>query len=243
MARFATANDIINRVAVEVGLPKSPDAVGDSDQSFVQLTGLLTSAGQELIEIAPWEAFSKTIEFTTTASDTGIYPLPDDWAYMTDQTGWDHTNNVPIGGPLSPQQWSYLLGRNLVSSTIYASFRLRREFLELFPSPPPAGLTVRFEYTSRDWVLLFPSEITRDTVLAGTDVVLYSPILIVKFLKVKWLEAKGLDASAARLEFDTMLQSRMGKDKGAPRLNAGRGPQGIPYLNGFSSVPDSGYGF
>jgi len=242
MGRFATANDIINRVAVEVGLSKSPDAVGDSDQSFVQLTGLLTSAGQELIEIAPWEAFSKTIEFTTTGSDTGIYPLPDDWAYMTDQTSWDHTNNVPIGGPLSPQQWSYLLGRNLVSSTIYASFRLRGEFLELFPTPPPVGLAVRFEYTSRNWVLQ-SLDTPSDTVTSGADVIVYAPILIVKFLKVKWLEAKGLDASAARLEFDTMLQSRLGKDKGAPRLNAGRGPRDIPYLNGFSSVPDSGYGF
>ena len=77
---------------------------------------------------------------------------------------------------------------------------------------------------------------------AGSNIVLYKPIMMIKFLKVKWQEAKGLDASASRLEFDNVLQSQLGKDTGAVRLNAGYGNYGPRYLDGFYSVPDSGYG-
>ena len=70
--RFATANDIINRAALEVGLLPSSDAVADSDETYVQLTGLLTSAGQELVELHPWEILQKSFDFTTPTTLTTL---------------------------------------------------------------------------------------------------------------------------------------------------------------------------
>ena len=244
MARFSTANEIINRAAVEVGLLKVVDPVSSIDESFVQMTELLNASGQELVEIHPWQKLVKTFSFTTAPADSGEYDLPDDFSYMIDQTGWDRSNNVAMGGPLSAQDWTYLLGRDLVSSTIYASFRQFDGKLQLFPQPPPAGLEISFEYISRNWVQEANSDpaVYNDTVQQGSDLVLYEPILAIKFLKAKFLEAKGFDSTASRLEFETMLGSRTGKDTGAPILSAGNNSRRFPYLDGFYNVGDTGFG-
>jgi hypothetical protein len=66
--------------------------------------------------------------------------------------------------------------------------------------------------------------------------------MMIKMVKMKWLQAKGLDSSAAQLEFDTLLMTELGKDRGAPKLNAGQGAYGLRYLDGFYNTPDSNFG-
>jgi hypothetical protein len=239
-SRYYNANKIINRVAVEVGLSTSVDAFSDPDQNFQQLGGLLNSAGEELAAIFDWEVQTLDFNIDVVAGDTGIYILPPDYGFMIDQTGWDLINNVPITGPLSDQQWAFLIGRDFVTNTIYPSFRLKNGALEMYPSPPPEGAKYTFQYKSKAWV--FTGTAVQEEVETGSMVVLYKPILIIKMLKVKWLQAKGLDSSAAQLEFDNVLQSELGKDAGAPRLNAGQGAYGLRYLDGFYNTPDSGFG-
>ena len=242
MARYATANDIINRAALEVGLVPQNDVYSTQDDSFAQLAGLMNSCGQELIELYPWEMLVKHFSVTTQAGDSGTYPLPDDFSYMIDQTGWDRTNRVAIGGPLSAQDWSYLKGRDLVSQSIYASFRLVEGRFDLFPQPPPEGLEVSFEYINRNWVQEQGTQEYKDSADSSSDVILFEPILIVKFLKVKFLDAKGFPSQAARQEFESIFDSRTGKDKGASILNAGRGMRGVPLLHSYYNLPDSGFG-
>lgn len=244
MARLSTANEIINRVAVEVGLNKDVDPVASSDESFVQLRGLLDSAGQELVQLNRWQMLDRVYSFTTAPLDTGTYDLPSDYSAMIDQTGWDRTNNVPIGGPLSSQDWAYLEGRDLVGQTIYAQFQIGENKLQLYPQPPPTGLDVSFRYQSRSW-LADQADFANtryDTIQTGSNVVLFEPILMVKFLKVKFLEAKGFDASSARLEFETMFDAVTGHDEGAPVLSASKDFRGFPYLNGYCNVGDTNYG-
>lgn len=243
MARFASVKDVMNRAAVEAGLNASSNPVGSTDETFVQLRHLLDSAGQELVEIQPWQIMNKEFNFTTQAGDTGAYDLPSDFAYMIDQTGWDRTNRVAMGGPLSSQDWAYLAGRDLISQSIYASFRLDQNKLQLYPQPPPEGLEISFEYMSRNWLAQQDNLDNRfDQVTTDSDVVLYEPILIVKFLKVKLLEAKGFDAQAARLEFENMLEARSGRDEGAAILSASSNSRGFPYLSPYYNTGDTGYG-
>lgn len=243
MPRLATVNDIMNRAAVEVGLNPSNDPVSSTDETFDQLQYLFDGAGQEMVEIHPWQAMTSQYSLTTQAGDTGTYDLPDDYAYMIDQTGWDRTNRVAIGGPLSAQDWAYLAGRDLVSQSIYASFRLEDNKLQLYPQPPPEDLTITFEYMTRNW-LAEQNDTTRrhDRIQTGSDICLYEPIVIVKFLKVKLLDAKGLPSQAARMEFENMLESRLGKDEGAKVLSASGHLRGFPYLSPYYNTGDTGYG-
>ena len=242
MARNYDANSIVNRVAAEVGLTPVANVFTSNDDSFLQLTNLLNSAGQELVEVYPWQHLIGEVAFVTSSSDTGKYELPADFAYMIDQTHWDRSNDVPLSGPLTPQDWTYLLGRDLVSTTIYASFRQVDGQLWLFPQPPPNGLEITFEYMKRNWVAdsLNPGAF-RDNVASAGDTVLFEPILIIKLLKVKYLSAKGFDSTAAASEFMTMLEVRTGRDKGAQLLNAGGNVRSYPYID-YSNAPDSGYG-
>ena len=243
MARFQTANDIINRVLVEVGLSPVPDAYASADPAVVQLQYLLNTAGQELIEEYPWAVLTRSKQITTQLGDSGSYALPDDYAYMIDQTGWERSQNVALMGPLSAQQWTYLLGRDLVNSTIYASFRLFDNTFNLFPQPPPVGLDVNYEYISRNWVKAGNQANTyRDNVQVSSDVALYPPILISRLLKLRFMQARGFDTTLANNEYDNALQTWKGKDNSAPILNAGGGGGGFPYLESYRNTPDTGYG-
>ena len=242
MARLYIANDIINRVAVEVGLLSVSDPLSSVDETFIQLAELLNAAGQELVELHPWQVLTQVFQLTTADTDSGTYDLPDDFSYMIDQTGWDRSNRVAIGGPLSAQDWSYLDGRDLVSQSIYASFRLVDNKFDLYPQPPPDGLDIRFEYISRNWAQEQGTGDKKDMITNGADIVMYEPILIIKFLKVKFLQAKGFDTTAASLELENIFNSRTGKDTGAAILSASNNSRGFPYLHPYYNTSDTGYG-
>jgi hypothetical protein len=243
MARFETANNIINSVATEVGLLPNTDPVGSTEDVFVQFTGLLTSAGREMVELNKWQILVKEYTRTIQQGDTGTYDLPDDFSSMIDQTGWDRTRNVPLGGPLSAQQWTYLKGRDLASGTIYVTFRQFDGKFNIYPDGPDVsvGVEISFEYQSRDWAAVNGSDPleTRDSIVTGSDIVLFEPILMIKFLKAKWQEAKGFDSSAARIEFENIFNGRVGRDTGAAILNASGGSRGLPYITPYGNTTDS----
>jgi hypothetical protein len=246
MSRYLTVDDILNRVALEVGLLPSSSPVTDTDETFIQLVGLFNSSGQELCELNDWQILQKPFEINTSTGQDGTsgkYPLPTDFNYFIDQTGWDRKNDVPLAGPLSAQDWTYLEGRDLVSSTIYASYRPNQGAIWIYPQPTPDDMQLTFEYISRNWLQeQGQTSANRDTVGAGSDICILDPLLSIKFLKLKFLQAKGFDYSAAAMEFDTLLASRIGKSVGAPILSASRTRGGMPYLSTYGSTPDSGYG-
>jgi hypothetical protein len=244
MARTETAGEIINRAAVEVGLTRVADPFSTTNEGFTQMTGLLNAAGLELAQLFQWEALTKEFEFNTTTDVTAGYAdLPDDYDRLIQQTGWDLDNDVPIIGPLSAQQWAYVKGRDLAANTIYVSYRINNARIEVYPDPPPADVDVSFRYISRDWATDSAGTTALDYCTQNSDIVLLDPLLMQKFLKAKYLEAKAMPtAGAARLEFDNMLQNRLGSDKGGQILNGGSPIGRYPYLNAFFNTPDTGYG-
>lgn len=243
VSQIATATKILNQVAAETGTEPVTDPYASTDPTFVQMRYLLNVAGDELVTMYPWENLVHEHAINTLDGDSGDYPLPSDFCYMMDQTGWDRTNRVPLFGPQSPQDWQYLLGRQLASSTIYASFRINEGLFKIFPQPPPVGLDIHFEYMSCNWVSNgeFPPTYNNE-VTAGTDTPLFDRTLISRYLKVKMLSAKGFDSSKAQDDFNQVFANMTGQDKGAPLLNAGGWSRGFPYLDTYRNLPDTGYG-
>lgn len=236
------ANTILNRVAAEIGVAPVVDPFSSTDPVFVQMKYLLNTAGEELAQAYAWELLTRSHQITTAALDTGNYDLPDDFGYMINQTGWERSQNVPLWGPLSPQDWTYLLGRDLVNQTIYASFRLKDGFFSIFPQPPPDGLDINFEYIASTWVSDGGAPPTyKKEVTTGTDIPLFDKTLITRYLKVKILESKGFDTQKAQNDFNQTFSFLTGLDKGAPVLNMGNA-RAFPYLNIWRNVPDTGYG-
>tara|TARA_R110000803_G_scaffold60111_3_gene119190 strand:+ start:536 stop:1279 length:744 start_codon:yes stop_codon:yes gene_type:complete len=244
VSRFQSVNDIVNHVAIECGLTAVTDVFASNDPAFTRLTFLLTTCVQELMENYPWQIINRTFSYTTGAAENGPLDLPDDFGYMIPQTGWERSGNVPLLGPLSAQGWTYLLGRDLVSSTIYASFRLDQNKLEIFPSTPmPALAEITFEYISLNLIQITAAPTTyTDTAETAADIVQFPPNLIKRMLRMKYLEATGFDSTKASDDYYDTVMSWQGRDNSSPILSATSNRTGILYLDNFRSVPDSGFG-
>lgn len=249
MPQYQTIGDLINRVAVGVGLTKASDPFASSDPSFVQLCTLANEVGDDLLLLCPWQVLEREKAFTTAPGDTGVYALPADFSYMIDQTGWQKAApgvaNYPLLGPATPQWWSYLKATELYNVTLYAWFRIAENKLHLWPQPPPPNVPILYRYISRNWVLdstSVPSvPVYKDSVDTGADTPLYEPILFLKKLKLAFLQAKGFDTTKAEDEYQQVLALWMGKDKGAPVLSLNERYQGNRFLNGLN-VPETSYG-
>lgn len=244
LTRTTTASNIINRAAVEMGLTASADPYSSVDENYVLLRALLNTAGEELASAFQWEFLTRQAQVQTVDGDTGDYPLPEDFLYMIPQTGWERSNRVPLFGPLSAQDWTWLEGRDLVGTTIYASFRIRDGLFSLFPQPPAEGLDITYEYQTKNWALdttVTPPEPIEECD-RSSDRVLFDKVLISRLLKVKYYEAKGLDSTKAMDDFAQQFSFITNVDKSGEILSAGRTRRGFPYLDGWRNVPDTGYG-
>ena len=250
--KFKTANEIINQVAVEVGLTKQSDVFSSTDESFTRMVALLNSCLQEMGETFDWEitnrrAIIAPLDYIGQGNPQGVYDLPTDFNYLINQTMWDRSNDVPVT-TLSPQEWSLLNGEDLVTHTIYASFRIKQGKISIFPwagdnatSPPSAdSFDISYEYVSTSTVKRNGDEYDSEIEGPG-DIILFPHYTFERLLKARFLASKGFDTSEAAAQYNASLRGRMGKDKGAPILNVGGARIGNRFINGCN-VPDTGYG-
>lgn len=239
------ASEILNRVAAEVGMQPVVAPLESQDPFFVQLRYLLNTAGEELMQAFPWEQLVRSHTIVTQAGDDGIYDLPDDFGYILNQSAWDNTNNVPMGGPLSASEWTYLKGRDLASNTLYASFRIAQGKFNVYPTSPSVGLDLSFEYLTVNWVVDEATDPENSTpkaeVTLASDMPLFDKTLITRALKVKYLESGGFDTTKAQADYNQIFAFLTGNDKGAPILSAGGNKGAFPYLSSWNT-PDTGYG-
>lgn len=240
LTTIITANEILNRAAAEVGKAPVLDPYASADEVFQQMQYLLNTAGEELMQAYPWEFLVRSHQITTVEGQT-TYPLPDDFGYMINQTGWEKSQNIALGGPLSAQEWTYLKGRDLASNTLYASFRIAQGEFNIYPDPPPVGLDINFEYISTRWVTSGSLPVIyQDAVIKGSDHPMYDKTLITRYVKLKYLESAGFDTTKAQDDFAQSFSFLTGFDKGASIVNAG-GRRSYPYLT-MNNSPDTGFG-
>ena len=230
-----SALQIVQQAMGELGLPQ-PSALPATDVQTSQFLAMLNSAGNELLLYYPWEQFVKTWEFYTWPNQSE-YPLPGDLAYTVDQTQWDRTNRWPLMGPKSPQEWAWLKG-SLLATLPRIRYRIINDKLSIMPTPGATSSHIALEYISKNWVQKTDQTFV-SRVEVGTDVVLYNPWLVCKFIKLKFYELKGFDTTGVNADFLRIFTSLTGKDRGAPRLNLA--PTQLPLLIGPWSIPDGNW--
>lgn len=200
-----TAKDIINSVAPEVGLAEFTDPYSSVDENARRLRACLKTAGLELSGLRQWPLLRKEHNFTTVDTDSGIYQLPPDFRSMVDQTGWDRVGMVELEGPLTAQEWHYVVAL-AETTTISAFFREAAGELWLYPQPPPIGLEVNFEYASRYWVASTGApEIDKAFPTVATDIVMFDPLLVTRALKYHFKGETGQDVTKARADYEAAL--------------------------------------
>ena len=239
-----TAGNIINDAAVELGLGTDADPYTSTDPVFIQLRALLKSTGRKLLSEHQWTQFRREYTFTTVLG-TNSYDLPADFHDMRDQTGWNRTNRLPLGGPLSPQEWQYLKAR-LAGVVFTVLFRPVDKKILIYPDVnTPGGYVIAFEYRSLFW-----AHTTNDASLASlsaptasTNYVFFDPTLALHALKLAWARAKGFDSTAIQQDYDEALVKARNFDSPAPVLSLNKKMHmGIDPLIGQQSVPITGFG-
>ena len=235
---------IVQNVAAMVGYPSPSDPAGDTDPAVQQMVQAVNLAGQDMLSLSDWQELTKTHSISIVADTPGqkekSFALPDDFYEFLDSTQWNSTNQWPAIGPISPQMWQQLLVRTTLP-TLSFYWQVRDTKIYIL-SPPTSAQTLTFMYQSIAWVrdadnaTLYKNRATKNG-----DVILLDANLMTLLARVKWLEMKGFDSSAAMRDFQVNFENRKGNEKGAPVLSMVR-VYGFPYINPITSIPDTGFG-
>jgi hypothetical protein len=94
------------------------------------------------------------------------------------------------------------------------------------------------EYISKNWVI-HEGTTEVDMITSDGDIVMYNPWLMIKFVKFKFYELKGLQTTGVQADFMRVFNSLTGKDTGAKILSLS--PQVTSQYIGPWSVPDGSW--
>jgi len=150
------------------------------------------------------------------------YAMPSDFDRLIDNTDWDKTNNWPIVGPNTPQQWQWLKG-GMISTAPRARFRV---YGNLFVIWPPLGSEnfMRFEYVSNFWVATASGGTpSKSSYTIDADASVFPDRVMVTGLKMRYAQANGMDWLAQSLsgEYARQLSISKANDAGSQTLNMG----------------------
>lgn len=237
---YATAGNIINRVAVQVGLSAVADPFASTDPNFIQLCELLNTAGEDLQNQHEWGSLIRELTILTAAA-AGAYAMPADFDRLIDETEWNRSTRFSMIGPLTGQEVQYLKAR-LSGVLTQVAFRLQANVMT-FAITPPDGQTLAFEYVSNYWVWSAAGAAPdKALATASGDVVLYPNDLAMAALKWAWLDAKGFDTTTAAAKLDDILESSISKNTGGRTLNMGGVGINADHLIDGTNLPITGYG-
>jgi hypothetical protein len=239
-----TYGTMIQNIARMVGHPVPSDAAGSTDTAVIQMGVAVNQALLELLAMYNWQDLTvlATINVLRDSANQAekSYSLPSDFYKFINQTQWDSTSDLPAIGPIDETRWMTYRVRNTGVVTSL-KWQLRGDYI-YFQYPPATTHVFEYAYISKGMVI--DADVlttTKNFANKNGDTFVLDPNLILLLARAKYREWKGFDASAATRDFLIAYSNRIAADKAAPVLSLNT-PIGEPLLNGFTSVPDTGYG-
>ena len=239
-----TLSAIVQNVASMVAFPVPSDPAGSSDPTVQQFVQSANLAAVDLLSLYDWQELIKTYTISITADTSGqkekSFALPVDFYDWIDQTNWNATTQFPSLGPVSPQMWQQLLIRTtLPTLSFYWQVRGNRLYVL---APPSSPQTMSFFYLSNAYVQdQDDPDLYKNRAVKNGDKFLLDANLMTLYTRVKWLEMKGLDSSAAMRDFQVAFENRKASERGAQVLSMARDFR-FPYIQPLVNTPDTGYG-
>lgn len=241
---YATLSDIVRYVSRLVGFPVPVDPAGSTDPAVQQMVAAANVAADDMLNLYDWQRLVKRYEISVVADYPGqlekSFDLPGDFWQFIDQTQWNKNTQLPAIGPVSPQAWQQIMIR-MPKVVLTFLWQIRDQKLWI-QSPPDSPQDFSFMYMSQGWCIDADNpELFKNEASKNGDRILFNAYLMKLLTRVKWLEIKGFDSSAAMRDFQVNYENRKGDEQGAQILTmAGRA--GLPYLNVLTNAPDTGYG-
>lgn len=212
------------------------------------VTGTYITQGARILSIdSPTQ-----VTLTETATGSGsqsitfgldTYPVPADFNSFVNRTQWDRSRRWELVGPMSPQEDEWMRS-GIVATGPRRRFRqFGRGSYTFRIWPPPTSTdspaTLSFEYMSSYWAQdASGTPLARFT--SDTDSCVYPDDIMVMGVKWLWLQAKGFDYAAQKMDWDRQVDTAQAQDGGSRTLNMAQMPW--PVLIGAGNVPDVGYG-
>lgn len=236
---FLTAQQIINRASILLGLGSQDTPYASNDANVAMLREMLASGGEDLVREFEWAHLRKQCDITAVAG-TDNYTLPADFNRFINQTEWNRSSKLPLGGPVTPQGWQLLKTLNVIAA-VQMFFRTKANTIILLPVP--AGeYDLALEYMSGYWVSDDGDFGTTNTPTNDTQIILLDSQMMVHRIRRDFLEAKGFDSAAASNAYEAALTVAKGNDEAAPVLNLNHNPYNRARLLDGSNLPPTGYG-
>lgn len=237
---YDTAGQIISDAATLCGLTPPANPFTSTDPLFTQLVALLKSAGRDVVRDFEWPQLRVRYNFTTAAS-VAEYAMPEDFNRWVNETQWNTSSRLPLGGPIPPDGWELLQVFNVVGA-FQLFFFTRGDRLIVAPTPTSSN-TVALQYVSGWWIQADgESAPTGDAPTDVDDRVLLDSQMMVHRVRRDFLRAKGFDSEAASEDYERALERAKGSAEAAPVLNLNNSPFSRFRLLDNNNLPPTGYG-
>jgi len=213
-----TLLEIVNKFCKVTALPSVITAIGSTNTQTSQIVALLE---EELIDLASrhqWQVLTKIVNFTSIDSeDQGeISTIAEGFSYISNNTFWDLSNNVPITGPLTGQQWQEI--KAVFNNGPRYQYRMANNKLLINPVPE-AGLSWVFEATTKNPIIDAAGATTKSAFSEDTDVLLLNECLALLGLRWRWKREKGLDYAELFNMYEFQVKEAIGRDGGAQNIS------------------------
>jgi hypothetical protein len=222
-----TLLQVVTRFCERTNLDVPATVIGSVDPLVVQIRALLEEIGIDMSGRGAWQGLTFEKTHTTLAlEDQGAIDTiaSNGFRYIKNQTIWDRTDQLPVTGPMSAQEWQAL--KAVVNTGPHYQFRIRGGKLLSNPAPP-AGHTWAFEYVSKNWILQVDGTTYLQFFAADTDTILFPDYILLQGLRWVWKREKGFDYSEDFRSYELMLKDALGRDGGKPVLDMSGGGRSI----------------
>ena len=227
----------LSNMSSTTGLTSTPTYFAVTGAGIPQDTFLVTAGGGSatMTRAATATATTVTLSFSQVR-----YTFPADFDRLVDDTQWDKTQNWPIYGPESPQQWQWLKSGFVASTPIYR-FRQMGGLFQIW-APMVQDDYSGFEYISNYWVgVSTPLTLSKTSFTVDTDVCVFPDRLMISGLKYRFAEMEGLERAVA-YEREWVRQLNIAKASDAGSKTLSMAPKSSQVLINYNNIPDSGYG-
>lgn len=241
--QYTSYIEAVNLALQSVGHPTTQDVAGSPDEAVLRMGFYTNQACNELLYMYDWNDLIKPYEISIFADTPDqvekSFPLPPDFANFIDDTHWNRSMQLPAIGPISPQDWQWMVVRRAKVTTRFL-WRLREGLLWV-KSPPVDPQPLVFEYLCKNWARNGDDDAPKALMTNNADYHIFAWNLVVLLARAKWLEQEGYDSSAAKADFQKAMDFYTGGDKGATALSLVPGV-GYPYINAVRNIPPTGFG-
>lgn len=175
---------------------------------------------------------------TSCTFSTQYFNLPADYDRLISRTQWDRSDNRPMYGNKSSQQWQWLKGGIVTAGPVYR-YRIYGTRIKISPAPAER-LVMAHEYISNRWIsTVTAANPSLSAFTADTELVIFPDDLMVNAVKYHWLKSKGLEYGSTLEEFMRSLSYCKAQDTPAENLHLDKEQES--FLLGVGNIPDGNF--